>query len=566
MKIFSKKNMSKIIIFLIFIIAFLLRIYGLNWDNNNHLHPDERFLTMVANDIKLPTSVSQYFDTNTSPLNPYNYSQYQFFVYGTFPLFITKLLAVVLHLDNYDHITLLGRLLSALFDSGNIILLYLIAKKFLKSFYVILPSLFYSFLVFPIQLSHFFAVDTFLTFFLLLTFTLFTYDLLLPAFLIFGIALSCKISALYFAPIIFLFILKKYLRKKKVLSLLLTSIFYTLFALLAFRIFQPYAFTGPFTPNSDFINSLKTLSAFSNSDIYYPPAVQWINRLPLLNSFLNTNTWGLGLFFSLPLIFLIIKLIFKFKYKFNFNLTFIFCFWILSLYFYQGSQFYHTMRYFLPIYPFISLMLVSLLSHFKIKKNLIILLTIFNLFYALAFLSIYSRPNSRVQATSWILQNIPFNKTISSEYWDDALPLGNSPYQNISLPFFDPDSPQKWLRLNQSLNQIDYLIMSSNRLWASIPRVPDKYPLASKFYNDLFSEKTNFTIIKKFVSYPGFQISFLKSCYYFGPSNYPGITNKWFEKDFNCSYPGIYFRDDTAEEAFTVYDHPQVLIFSSQNN
>jgi hypothetical protein len=565
MKIFSKK-ISSIIIFIIFLNAFLLRIYGLNWDDNNHLHPDERFLTMVVNDIKLPTSISQYFDTNISPLNPYNYSQYQFFVYGTFPIFLVKYLAVLLHLDNYNHITLLGRLLSALFDSGNIILLYLIAKKFLKSFYVILPSLFYSFLVFPLQLSHFFAVDTFLTFFLLLTFTLFTYGLLLPAFIMYGIALSCKISALYFVPIIFLFLLKKYFSTKNKFSFLLLTICYLLITLIFFRIFQPYVFTSFFTLNPIFINNLKTLSSFSSPNINYPPAVQWINRIPLLNSFYNLSVWGIGLFLSSPIVVLIIKYLFNFKFKIKFNLVFLICFWILLLYFYQGLQFYHTMRYFLPIYPFICLILVTLLFKFKINKNLIILLLILNILYSLAFLSIYSRPNSRVQATSWILQNIPFNKTISSEYWDDALPLNYSPYKNISLSLFDFDSPQKWSHLNQSLDQIDYLIMSSNRLWASIPRLPNIYPQSSKFYSDLFSNKTKFIFTKKFVSYPGFQIPFIKSCYYFGPSIYPGIKNHWFEKDVSCLYPGVYLRDDTAEEAFTVYDHPQVLIFSSQNN
>ena len=580
MKISSKKNMSlrppafggrhrpwqSIIVISIFIIAFLLRIYGLNWDNNNHLHPDERFLTMVINDIKLPSSISQYFDTNTSPLNPYNYSQYQFFVYGTFPLFITKLLAVILHLDNYNHITLLGRLLSALFDSSNIILLYFIAKKFLKSFYVILPSLFYSFLVFPLQLSHFFAVDTFLSFFILLTFTLLTYDLFFPAFFAFGLALACKISALYFVPVILLLILKKYFSSKDKSSIFPKSIIGIFITFISFRIFQPYAFIGPFTPNIDFINSLKTLTTYSNPDINYPPSVQWINRTPLLNSFYNTTFWGLGLLFSLPLILLTIKFILRFKYKFKFNLSLIICFWISLLYFYQGSQYYHTMRYFLPLYPFLCLVLVTLLSKFRFNKNLILLLLIINLFYSLAFLSIYSRPNSRVQATKWIFQNIPFQKIISSEYWDDALPLGYSPYYNISLPLFSPDNSQKWFLINQSLRQIDYLIMSSNRLWASIPRLPNHYPQTSKFYTDLFSNKTNFTIQQKFVSYPGYYLPFLKSCYYFGPSNYPGVKNNWFEKDNGCLYPGLYFRDDTAEEAFTVYDHPQVLIFSSQNN
>lgn len=548
MKIFSK---TKLFILFLFLLAFLLRTYGLNWDNNNHLHPDERFLTMVVSDIKLPTSLSQYFDTAASPLNPYNNPSYQFFVYGTFPLFLTKILAVFLHLDNYNQITLIGRVLSALFDSGNIILLYFIAKKFLKSFYVFLPSLIYTFLVLPLQLSHFFAVDTFLNFFILLTFTLFSYNLFALVFLVFGLALACKISALYFLPIIFLFLLK---------NKNLKSIVYFLISVLVFRIFQPYSFTDIFTINPLFIDNLKTLASYSIPNLNFPPAVQWINRLPLLNSLKNTSIWGLGLAVLVPLLFLSLSFFIK-KFKYKFNLIFIISAWVLFLFIYQSIQSVHAMRYLLLIYPFVCLIFTTLLSHFKIKKYSIIFILILNILYGLFFLSIYSRPNSRVQASEWIIQNIPENSILSSEYWDDALPLGYSDYQNVSLPFFDPDTPKKWEKINESLSQIDYLIMSSNRLWASIPRIPDKYPQTSKFYNDLFSSNLNFTLLKKFTSYPGFPLSFLKSCYYFGPSNYPGVNNNWFEKDVNCSYPGIYLRDDTSEEAFTVYDHPQVLIF-----
>lgn len=555
MKIFYKE---KIIIFLIFLLAFILRLYGLNWDSNSHLHPDERFLTMVANDVGLPSSFSQYLDTKNSPLNPYNYPQYSFFVYGTFPLFLTKFLAVFLHLDTYNHLTLLGRILSAFFDSGNVILLYFLAKKILKSFYLFLPSLFYALLILPIQLSHFFIVDTFLTFFILLTFTLLTYRYNLLAFITFGLALACKISALYFVPVIFLLL---FLQKKKI-SFLFTSSLYFLFSLLFFRLFQPYAFDSLFLPNPAFISNLKTLALFSSVNGSYPPSIQWLHRIPLLNSFSNLTIWGLGLSISLPLLIFSISFLFKDKFKFKFNLPFIIFFWSLFLFLFQGLQFTHTMRYFLPIYPFICLLFAALLFRFRIKRSLIIFILISNLIYTSAFLSIYSRPNSRIQASEWIIKNISLDKTISSEYWDDALPLYNDGHKIITLDLYAPDTPEKWDAINESLSSLDYLVLSSNRLWSSIPRAPEKYPQASKFYEDLFSGKSNFTLIKKFTSYPGFSLSFLNSCYYFGPSNYPGIKNTWFSVDKNCSYPGLYLRDDTAEEAFTVYDHPQVLIFA----
>lgn len=538
---FSKEPV-KYKIFLIFIVALLLRLYGLNWDQNQHLHPDERFLTMVATDIKLPDSLMQYFNTSASPLNPGNYPNYQFFVYGTFPLFLAKILAHIFNQDNYSQVVFWGRGLSALFDSLVVILLYFLSRKKL------LPSLLYAFTVLPLQLSHFFAVDTFLNFFILGTFTLLTYNLFIPAAIAFGLALACKISALYFLPIIFLFLIKKP-----------QKIFYFILTFITFRIFQPYAFTGLFQINPLFISNLKTLNSYNNPDIWYPPAVQWISKIPLLFSFQNIVLWGVGL----PLVSIFIFSLFKIKkIKLNF-IVIISLIWILFLYLYQGSQFVHTMRYFLLIYPFICLLAGYLLINFS--KKAIYIFVICHLSFGFLFLNIYSRPHSRVQASDWISLHIPSGSTISSEYWDDALPLGYSGYQNISLPFYDPDTPDKWEKINNSLSQIDYLIMSSNRLWGSIPRVPDKYPVTAKFYQDLFAQNLNFKKLIEINSYPGLSLSFLKNCYYLGPTNFPGIENHWFAIDSQCRYPGIYLRDDTAEEAFTVYDHPKVLIFQQKN-
>jgi len=199
-------------------------------------------------------------------------------------------------------------------------------------------------------------------------------------------------------------------------------------------------------------------------------------------------------------------------------------------------------------------------------KSILLLHVIWGLF----FLSIYSRPHSRVQASRWIFQNIPAGSPLTNEHWDDVLPLTLSPqnylqqYPLTTLNLYDPDTVDKWQKINADLTRVDYLVMSSNRLWASIPQAPRKYPIATKFYQDLFDGKLAFTKVAEFNSYPGINLSFLTGCYYFGPGNFPyrSKTNTWFSFDPNCYYPGIYIRDDIAEESFSVYDHPKVLIYA----
>ena len=63
-----------------------LRYVGLDWDVDQHLHPDERFLTMVESSLITVANLGEYFDTANSTLNPNNQG-HGFFVYGTLPIF-----------------------------------------------------------------------------------------------------------------------------------------------------------------------------------------------------------------------------------------------------------------------------------------------------------------------------------------------------------------------------------------------------------------------------------------------------------------------------------------------
>ena len=80
------------VLFVLFLIAGAwLRLDGLGWDENTQMHPDERFMMMVASGIR-SVPLSDYFNTTASALNPSN-AGYGFYVYGTLPLFIVRYLA-----------------------------------------------------------------------------------------------------------------------------------------------------------------------------------------------------------------------------------------------------------------------------------------------------------------------------------------------------------------------------------------------------------------------------------------------------------------------------------------
>ena len=100
------------LIFLGFL-GFALRIYGLNWDQGNSFHPDERQILFHVTVLSWPTNVAQFLDPVKSPLNPH------FFAYGSLPMYLLALVGgVVVHffptLNTFAGLILVGRVISAL--------------------------------------------------------------------------------------------------------------------------------------------------------------------------------------------------------------------------------------------------------------------------------------------------------------------------------------------------------------------------------------------------------------------------------------------------------------------
>ncbi len=81
----------------------------------------------------------------------------------------------------------------------------------------------------------------------------------------------------------------------------------------------------------------------------------------------------------------------------------------------------------------------------------------------------------------------------------------------------------------RNLEQIDYYVVSSNRVMAAMPQSPWRYPVQTQFYDALESGELGFTLVADFHRYPGI-----------GP---------------------IRFDDDGADESWLNYDHPHVWVY-----
>ena len=288
---FWRRYAIEIILAGVLILAALLRLVGIGWDRQTHMHPDERFLTMVETSIQIPQSVGQYFDTATSTFNPNNVG-HTFFVYGTLPIFLVRIAGETVELVGgelveqigYDQIHIVGRAASAIFDTVSVFLIYLIGARLYSRRVGVLAAAFTAFSVLLIQHAHFFVVDSFANTFILagIYFAVLAMVHGKPLhYILFGMALgmaaASKISAAPLAGVIVLASIVRLWGQEERPTL--TQEFGRLVlaaavSLLTFRILQPYAFVG-IGLNPLWLDSLSQVNSLTSGAADFPPAWQW---------------------------------------------------------------------------------------------------------------------------------------------------------------------------------------------------------------------------------------------------------------------------------------------------
>ncbi len=446
------------VLILILAAGMLLRTVGMDWDEGRHLHPDERFLSMVLNSISPIQNPDEYFDTNRSSLNPGNVG-YDFFVYGTLPLFIIRYVGEWIGQVGYDPITLVGRYLSAIFDGTTILLVFLIARQLYNPKLGLLAAAFYAFSVLPIQQSHFMTVDTFTNTFGMVTVLVGTWilkspgpDFYLPGgrpkklavidwlpYALFGIGLgmaaASKINAITLAfilplvEIIRISKIQKERQKEYFQHSLKMMVLAALFTVIVFRIGQPYAFKGPgflnIRLNQEWLSGLRNLQAQSSGNVDFPPALQWARR-PISFSLKNLVQFGLGWALGITSIGSFIWMGWKWLAR---KETLHAPVWLWTAFYlvWQSLSWVKAMRYLMLVYPLLAIIAAWGIIQFleckkpvQIKKKLIkpttvrsigvvlaVLTMVMSMVWAFAFSRIYTRPHSRIAASTWIYENIP---------------------------------------------------------------------------------------------------------------------------------------------------------------
>jgi len=637
-----KRSWVELALAAVLLSAAALRLYNVNWDDLHHVHPDERWISMVASDITWPENFKDILDPRKSTLNPLWIAQdntTRNYAYGHLPLYLLVLAAnLVTHfaplaqhlsaypelaeavsdlalMAGYSHINLVGRVISAFADLGIIYLVFLLGKHVYDKRVGLLGAAFVTFTVMHIQLAHFCTFDVVTTFFAVLT----IYGAVrlsqrgdwfsaIVAGGAAGLAVASKFSAM---PILLTLVVacgvRAFTRQARgadsqqpggrdqglahrlwrALGLLVVSL---LAAAVAFAVTSPFAILD----FRAYLNQVKQQGGMVRGTNDWPFTRQYRGTLPYVYHIEQQLRWGMGWPLGLVAFAGLAYILWRAVRRKCRGAEWVILSWVVPYFLITGSFLVKFMRYMLPITPFLSLMGAQMLLGMQdpIRRKIqgtrlkgpvfsilhppafviylvsgIVILS--SIFYSLAFVRIYSRPHTWLEASRWIYAHVLDGSTIATEHWDDDLPKplpepgqnsGAHGYHHLTLPMYEPDTLDKYALLKDILSQTDYIILASNRLYRSIPRLPQRYPISTRYYELLFAEELGFRLEKTFTSYPGLPFDNPSTRLRAGPS-----TRLRTGPSTGLSTPLSWtIMDDDADESFTVYDHPKPLIFKRE--
>ncbi len=594
----SRANLNHLYSILLLVVVCLLiytRFNHLSWGLPYPFHPDERNMA----DAIMKLSCTQL---DLECFNPH------FFAYGQLPLYLGYLGISIYHFVtglktpvNFEEAVLSLRTISA-FSSVLMVLimiklvqdiyngvLYAQGKKIVNDYrnkfkdilILLICGAVFIFSPALIQFAHFGTTESLLMFFL----TLVTYfsikfsrdELSFSRYIVLsgtvcGLALATKVSAFSYliipASIIF-YHYKPYTNYKASVLTFFTVFQFLTLSLLIGVVFSPYNFID----FNGFLGSMQYESSVGLGKVLVFYTRQFQLTLPVIFQLSSIFPYALGSlvfgFFCGGVILL------PYKKEFNIlRLSFI-VYFLLNVFLYTKWT-----RFMAPVFPVMEVMSVLFLLYLyehlsfllrlenKPKKkvqNLLYLLVAGFVFLSLlpgvAYLSVYLNPDVRFRASEWIYQNIPPNSVLLSETANVVnLPIpppypikeNTNSYEVIPFNSYELDeSPQLKLEFTEDLKKADYIVVPSRRVFANHTCIVEglssillnsfrcdylkkQYPLLNEYYDRLFTGKLGFGLVKEFNSDP-----------------YISLLGKKI----------ISFKDEHAEETWSVFDHPTIRIY-----
>lgn len=514
----------------------------------------------------------------------------------------------------FDHLTATARALTALVDVGTVALVFLLGRRLYGVWAGLLAAAFLAVTVTHIQLAHFFAVDPYLTFFTTaaLLFLVTGADkpgawgpMLLGAAAI-GLAVGAKFSAvLLFLPLALLLWRDPALRGRRAAGRLLLA---AGVAILVFALTNPFALLdwtcplispavriGPITIpplnwGNCYAENVLRQSAMVGGSARFPFTIQYAGTAAYLYPVAMQLRWGMGPLLGavafaggLWVVLRALGGLLRDRLQPRLNALLppltagelIVLAFALPYFLTTGSFFVKFMRYMQPLLPLLAVFGAGLLlAAARIRRRATAVATGMvvagTAVYAFAFTALYAQPHPWLEASRWLHENAPDGAIIAGEKWDESLPSSltidgeyrsRNRYGAVELDWLGGpgtrDDAEKLAHNLALLAGSDYLLVASNRSYGVAGRLPQLYPSTSRYYEALFSGNL------------GFEVRFLAG-------RAPRLGDLWLWPDrferaqLEPPAPAAAYLSEQpllrlgyADESFTVYDQPFVLVFEN---
>ena len=591
------------------------RLWNIDFDQRQHLPPDERFWTFVAADMdRLPAPaahgtaigpVLDWLDGQRSPASPYRATES--FLYGPISLATARAAAGWLHdgaaegdqpaaavvgaldgvglplleadgeprFDSGYGVDLIGRMLGAVFDTMTIVVVGLIGRRLGGRTAGLAAAALYAGSVLAIQHAHYLGAEPLLGLGCALTVLAalrldrggdwrraLTSGAALGAAAGFTVAAKLTGVGLVMVPFVgCAALLIRHRRRSDLVRLGAVG----LGAAIGFRVFNPAAFNGlGLSLSTAFLDDIRRASELAESTA--PPSFQWANRTPIVQPlvWLGVFTVGPGVVLAagFGLIAMSTRLfgqrlggwLRRWMPGMDSLMTNVGRWPLLVVGAAAVTPFTYivitslpTGRYFIPMLPGLyAIAGLGIAAALRVTRRSVGLDRLaaggfaavslgLAAVWGLAFVNgVYGGTNTRIQASHWIAENVKPGSTLSSQVWDDALPMrlpgiDTAAFVGLSFDMVGPDDVAKVITIADQIGEVDYVIESSPRISAAVTRIPVRFPSTINFFEGLDDGSLGFERVATFRG---------------------GLSLGPWQLD-----------DRSADEAFSVNDHAEVRIW-----
>jgi hypothetical protein len=515
----------------------------------------------------------------------------------------------------FDHLAAAARATTALIDTLTVLVVFLLGRQLYGLWAGLLASLLSALTVLHIQLAHFFAVDPYLTLFstaALLFLVVATrrpgaWQPVVLASAMIGLAVGAKFTAvLLFLPLAVALWGDRTLAPRQAAGRFLalavvSSVVFAVtnpFAVLDWtcQVVTPQRQIGPLT-----IPALNWGNCYLENVVQQSAMVRGSGRFPFTRQYAETAAfaypvvqqvrWGMGPLLGLAAFAggLWVALRWasgavreRIAERWRGALAavsggeLVVLSFVLPYFVINGSFYVKFMRYMQPLLPLLAVFGAGLIAAAAGRWRrgalaVAVLVVAATALYAAAFVGLYEAPHPWVAASRWLHENVAERAAIAGEKWDEALPstveiggerLSRSRFVEVEVDWLggvgardDEDKLRKNFAL---LAATDYVVVASNRSYGVAGRLPGLYPLTRAYYEKLFGGELGYEVV-------------------FASGRAPQLGGTWLWPD-RFGYARLTPPDAVAryldgqrkvergyaDESFTVYDQPLVMVFENQ--